>query len=173
MTVELTENRRNKDLAPIRLSGITDIPGRAREVHELIARRAYAIYEGRGHIHGHDIEDWLLAKSEVVSPLCVGFMELNGDLKVDIGIRKSELPQLQVAIEPWRLIVSGKRTVPGGGMAQSHSEARPEPVEIFEVVNFPVQVEPWGAKTRFSNGLLEVSIPKAGKAEKYLAAKAA
>lgn len=169
MTVELTENRRNKDLAPIRLSGITDIPGRAREINELIARRAYAIYEGRGHIHGHDVEDWLQAKSEVVCPLCIGFMELNGDLRVDLGIRKCELPELRVSTEPWRLIVSGKRNVHNDRVAQGYPCERPEPVEIFEIVNFPVHVEPSRAKTRFSNGLLELSIPKAGKAEKTFA----
>lgn len=151
---------------PVKLSSISNVAGRAQEIHELIARRAYAIYEGRGHVDGHDKEDWLQAQSDVLTTLFVGLMELNGDLSVDIGITTCELPQLQVAIEPWHLIVSGKRK-------PSHPDGKPRQMEIFQMVDFPVEVEPSRARATLSNGLLEFRIPKVLKAEKALAAKAA
>ncbi|MGH9353468.1 MAG: DUF2934 domain-containing protein [Terriglobia bacterium] len=173
MAAELTDTELNKRPLPVKLAGINDVLGRAREIHELIARRAYAIYEGRGHVGGNDKEDWRQAESDVLTTLFVGFMELNGDLSVDIGIAACELPQLQVAIEPWRLIVSGKRRVPGGEVAQSYPDGKPRPMEIFQVVDFPIQVEASRAKATLSNGLLEFRIPKARKTVKSLAAKAA
>jgi hypothetical protein len=36
--------------------------------HELIARRAYALYERRGRAHGHDWDDWLQAERELRRP---------------------------------------------------------------------------------------------------------
>jgi hypothetical protein len=39
------------------------------ELRELIARRAYEIYEERGMRHGDDINDWLRAEAEVKSAL--------------------------------------------------------------------------------------------------------
>jgi Protein of unknown function (DUF2934) len=81
-----TDGSRTKPV-PIQIRGIRDVDRRAKEIHEMIARRAYAIYEGRGHVCGHEIEDWLQAESEVVSPVCVGCMELNGDLRIDLGSR--------------------------------------------------------------------------------------
>jgi hypothetical protein len=36
---------------------------------ELIARRAYELYEERGRRHGDDIHDWLRAEAEVKSTL--------------------------------------------------------------------------------------------------------
>jgi len=33
--------------------------------HQDIARRAYQLFEARGHQHGHDIEDWLRAEREL------------------------------------------------------------------------------------------------------------
>lgn len=167
------DTKLNREPIPVTVSDIKDVPGRAKEIHELIARRAYAIYEGRGHVNGHDKEDWVQAESEVVATLFIGFMELNGDLSIDIGITTCELPQLQVALEPWRLIVSGKRKPLEGWAAQSHPDKEPRPVEIFEVVDFPVEVEPSQGKTTISNGLLEFRIPKVWKAERALAAKAA
>jgi Protein of unknown function (DUF2934) len=37
------------------------------EVREMIARRAYEIYERRGHMPGHDKEDWFQAEREVLN----------------------------------------------------------------------------------------------------------
>ncbi|MBO0726536.1 MAG: DUF2934 domain-containing protein [Blastocatellia bacterium] len=39
------------------------------DIREMIARRAYEIYEERGGWHGDDINDWLRAEAEVKSAL--------------------------------------------------------------------------------------------------------
>jgi len=39
------------------------------DLRELIARRAYEIYEERGMNHGDDINDWLRAEAEVKSAM--------------------------------------------------------------------------------------------------------
>ena len=39
------------------------------DLRELIARRAYEIYEERGSGHGDDLNDWLRAEAEVKSAL--------------------------------------------------------------------------------------------------------
>lgn len=31
-------------------------------LHEKIARKAFELYEQRGHLHGYDMEDWLEAE---------------------------------------------------------------------------------------------------------------
>ena len=36
------------------------------EIRDLIARRAYEIYESRGRQDGHDLENWLRAESELL-----------------------------------------------------------------------------------------------------------
>jgi hypothetical protein len=38
-------------------------------LHAVIARRAFEIYEQRGGGHGHDWEDWLQAEREVLAAL--------------------------------------------------------------------------------------------------------
>lgn len=172
MATKLTDIKTTEPM-PVKLSGISNVAGRAQEIHELIARRAYAIYEGRGHIDGHDKEDWLQAQSEVLTTLFAGFIELDGDLSIDIGITACEIPQLQVVIEPWRLIVSGKRKPLDREASPSHSDGKPRQMEIFQMLDFPVEVEPARAKATVSNGLLELRIPKARQTEKSLAAKAA
>jgi Protein of unknown function (DUF2934) len=35
------------------------------QIQERIRQRAHEIYEARGREHGHDMDDWLIAESEV------------------------------------------------------------------------------------------------------------
>jgi len=46
------DNRENKE-----------IPG----LHGRVALRAYQLFEGRGRVHGRDLEDWFRAEKEILS----------------------------------------------------------------------------------------------------------
>jgi hypothetical protein len=35
--------------------------------HAAIARRAYELFEARQHAHGHDLDDWFRAETELAS----------------------------------------------------------------------------------------------------------
>ena len=44
---------------------VADLETRARNaIHDEIARRAYEIFEERGRVNGHDLDDWLQAERE-------------------------------------------------------------------------------------------------------------
>src|SRR5579864_9253388 len=43
---------------------------RKREIQNMIARRAYERFEHRGHIPGHEIEDWEQAETELLIYPC-------------------------------------------------------------------------------------------------------
>lgn len=36
-------------------------------LHQKITHRAYQIFERRGRLHGHDVEDWLRAEREIMA----------------------------------------------------------------------------------------------------------
>jgi Protein of unknown function (DUF2934) len=40
---------------------------RSPPTHEEIAARSYALYLARGGLHGHDVEDWLLAEADLLA----------------------------------------------------------------------------------------------------------
>jgi len=39
---------------------------RGRPTHDEIARRAYQIWEHRGYLHGHDVQDWTTAELQLM-----------------------------------------------------------------------------------------------------------
>lgn len=41
-----------------------EYPEHSLRLHEEIQRRAYELYEKRGRVHGHDVDDWLSAEAE-------------------------------------------------------------------------------------------------------------
>jgi hypothetical protein len=150
-----------KEPMPIELPGISDIQERMKEIHELIARRAFEIYERHGHVDGREKEDWSQAEPEVLASFPVRVKEQDGYLSVVVGIKPCQLPGLQVRIEPRRLIVSGKRPVVEGQILQVDPNERPKRTEIFQILDLPAVVEPLGAQAIFSEDLLEFRIPMA------------
>jgi len=47
-------------------------------VHELIAVRAYELFQSRGAVHGADIEDWLQAEREILRERSEQTMQSSG-----------------------------------------------------------------------------------------------
>jgi len=47
------------------LSSKQPLNPRYSELQEKICRRAYELFEQRGRIHGHDLDDWLKAEAEI------------------------------------------------------------------------------------------------------------
>ena len=48
-----------------KLSAKTSVPDSQLDLTEQVRARAYQLYEERGKIDGHDMDDWLQAESEI------------------------------------------------------------------------------------------------------------
>ena len=66
----------------------------AQEINDLIARRAYELFESSGFTHGHADDDWLLAESEILlqAPVDVTETETGLTIRADVpGFREKDL----------------------------------------------------------------------------------
>lgn len=135
---------------------------RRKEIDDLIARRAYEIFERRGAAHGHDADDWLWAESEVLYPCRHDLKELPAAL-----ILRAEMPgnftadELDLSIEPRRLMLSGKRIVDAIYGNQGGGRLLRMPELIFRVHELPVDIDPSRTTATLQAGTLEVVMPKA------------
>lgn len=138
---------------------------RGREIHRLIERRAYEIFEQRGRAHGSEISDWLWAEAEVLYPCRHRLTE-----RPEALVLMAEMPgnftadQLELSVEPWRFMVSGERKVNAiyGAPEGSHLQKMPE--RIFRVHALPVEIDPSRARATLQGDILEVVMPKAATA---------
>src|SRR5207245_7537203 len=127
----------------------------------MIARRAFELFEGRGGGHGHDVDDWITAELELLRPYRHDLKESAGAVLFHAELPCSFTPdQLNVSVEPRRLIVSGERelevTCVGG--LPTHVEKRTQPT--FRMEDLPVDIDPARTTAKVKYDVLEIVMPK-------------
>ena len=131
----------------------------ARAIHELIAGRAYQFFEARGYEHGHDMDDWLNAESEILIPIDVDKYDIEDKLIARVRVPARTAEDLEVTIEPRRIIVVDRDRPNIDG----NNEANP-PKRLFHTIALPDQVDWVGATMSFNDGVLEVVVPRLSNA---------
>ena len=143
------------------------------EINDLIARRAYELFESSGFTHGHADEDWLLAESEILlqAPVDVTETETGFTIHADVpGFREKDL---EVRAAPRSLCITGKRQEASDQKEGTtiYSERRSK--HIFRVLQLPAEIDPDTVNATVSDGLVEIKLVKVGLSKKVLLAKAA
>src|ERR1700739_4732659 len=71
-----------------------------RRIEAAIAARAYEIFEKRGGMGWHELEDWRKAEAEVRSKLCVGITTQDPAIFIGTDAAGFELGTLEVWVAP-------------------------------------------------------------------------
>ncbi len=136
------------------------------QVYDVITRKAFDIFESRGRVPGHELEDWLLAESELLHPVPLNITELNDGYIVRAEVPGFRDKDIEVSVEPLYLAISGKRETnedeQNGKMICSESRAD----RIFRVLDLPPFVDTSKVNTTLRDGILIVDLPKARNAER-------
>ena len=151
-----------------------DLQREMQQVEFAIARRAYELFEARGHEHGHDWEDWFRAESELLRPVSVTMSESEDRISVHANVLGFEDKELKVSIEPRRITILGEKepsaTKAAGGKTAPIAS---DPGQILHVIDLATEVTAENAVVEWQAGLLKFELPKAGKAKIQTAATAA
>lgn len=149
-------------LAPFKVAELEKIFGQVRELHDMISRRAFELFEKGGSIFGRDLEDWFKAESELLHPVNISIKETDVGLKVMAEVPGFKAEELEVSVEPRRLTITGKRE---GGKEEKkkgktvYSERDSE--IIMRVVELPTEVNTEAVSAVLKDGVLEFTMPKA------------
>jgi HSP20 family protein len=143
-----------------------EISNQFSQIYEVIARRAFDIFESRGRSPGHELEDWFRAESELLRPVPVNVAESDGEYIVQAEVPGFGGKDLEVIVEPPYLAISGKRETredeQNGTMICCEWRAE----RIFRVLDLPQFVDTSKVSTTLRDGILIVDLPKARNAEK-------
>lgn len=150
---------------PLRLASPHELCQSQQELHELIALRAFEMFEKRGRQHGQDVSDWLQAESEILHQCRHDVRE-----RPDSFLIRGELPggftpdQIKVSVEPRRVIVSGEALVSGLYCDGVTTETRPRVRRILRIHDLPAEVDTSNCKATLEGQQLEITLPKAKRA---------
>ena len=134
------------------------------DVFNLIAQRAFEIFESRGRVHGNDRAHWFLAESKLLTPVKFHLSESGEQL-----IARAEVPgfhrqEIKVSLEPRRLSISGKTEPLENHRAEKHPHSHRHSQLMFHVIDLPCEVDPSKTKATFNDGRLDV-MPKVALAK--------
>ena len=134
---------------------------RMKEASEAIGRRAYEFFEQRGREIGRDVDDWLHAECELFRPIRIDVSEDNKVFKVRAEVPGFSTKDIQVSVEPRRIIISGKTEMTEEQKTEKAVTTERNSNEIFRELELPVEVNPARATATLTDGILELSIEKA------------
>lgn len=141
-----------------------DATEQARRIDQAIAQRAYEIFERRGGMGWHELEDWCRAESEVRDKLCAGVTSSDDELCVSCAVAGLEMGTIGIWAAPRQITIYGKPVL--------HREpaARPNPYHgiIFRVVPLPLEIEPSRIVTTLKHHFLEIHLPIVGSRHESL-----
>ena len=158
--------------APLKLVRPADLFDRVQRLYDSISRRAFDIFESNGRIIGRDLGDWLQAESELLHPVHVDLAESEGELTVRAEVPGFTAKELEIALEPRRLTITGKRETREERKDKKTIYSERCSSQLLRVVHLPVAVDADKAAATLKEGILELKLPKAAPAKKIqIAAK--
>ena len=164
---EKTEvSKRSGTPAPLKLVPQADVFKRAEQLYEKIARRAFEIFEGKGGIFGHDLEDWFRAESEFLHPVHINVAESEREIAVRAEVPGFASKELEVSVEPRRLTITGKRETKQERKDKKTVYTECSCDQILRVIDLPAPVEAEKAAATLKGGVLELTLPKAAPAKR-------
>ena len=129
------------------------------EINNLIAGRAYELYESRGSAHGDDARDWYQAATEILLDVPVEISESETQFTIRAEVPGFNEKDLEVRVVPRSVCITGKYQ---GGSERRAGFYEPRPNRIFQVLDLPSEIDPSSVEALVSRGLLEINLGKVG-----------
>ncbi len=130
------------------------------DVFNLIAQRAFEIFESRGRVHGNDQRDWFLAELELLTPVKFHLSESGEQLTARAEVPGFHRQEMKVSLEPHRLSISGKTEPLENHRAEKHPHSHRHAQMMYHAIDLPCEVYPSKAEATFNDGRLEIVMPK-------------
>jgi HSP20 family protein len=145
----------------VKVAGVEKLFERMDRLYETIARSAYDLFEKGGRIHGRDLDHWFQAEGALLHPISLQIEQRQGELFVRAEVPGFAANDLEVHVEPNRLIISGKRasTQESRNGRTVYTETSSD--EVLRSIALPAEVNASKVSATLKNGILEIELPKA------------
>ena len=152
---------------PVTITPIENLVDRINKMSKAVTQRAYEIFERNGRNFGHDLDDWFKAEMSLLHPVHVNMIEAGENLEVKAEVPGFTEKEIEVAVEPYRLTITGKRETEikkeenKGKTVYSEFYSN----QILRIVDLPASVDAEKTTATLKNGVLQLTMPKTVKAK--------
>jgi HSP20 family molecular chaperone IbpA len=126
----------------------------------LVAQRAYELFENRGSEHGHDGKDWFQAESEIFHPITIEMGD-PGEAYTAFAIVSGYRPEdLKISAESRRLTICGLSCTEGTECTRPQ-EGSQHTERFYFSISLPTEIDTAAVSADIRGDVLEVHLPKA------------
>jgi HSP20 family molecular chaperone IbpA len=136
----------------------------ARSMFAMIERRAQELFESNGRIGGHDLENWVRAESELYPPAPFQVTESADGLKIEVLVSGFAPKELEVDLEPRRVIVIGKHRTHESRKTAAGRTMKEQYVHLLRCLGLPAPIDTSHATAYVNRGILRVELKKTAEA---------
>lgn len=138
-----------------------------------VQRRAFELFQRRGQIPGHDLDDWIRAEHEVMGWPAAELAETDREYKLEMSLPGFDVKQVEVTATPGQIAVHANCT--------SEKKTEQERIvwtefgsnDVYRRFNLPQAINPDQVTATLDHGLLKIMAAKAEAAKARPAGAAA
>ena len=145
---------------PVKSGKMESVTEQIHRIHDAIARRAYELFEKNGRTDGNDVDHWLQAEKEFIFPVSLTLEENAGDIVVRASVPGFSAGELEVNVEPRRLIITGKRESKKESNENESQFTEESSEEIMRTLELPSEVDAAKVSATLKEGVLNIFLPK-------------
>ena len=145
----------------------TGLSVEAKEMFDMIARRAYEIFESKGRIRGRDMEHWLEAEAELFDRTPIRVKESRDGVTVFAEVRGFTPKELEVDLEPKRVTIIGRHQSQTEQRTNANRSSQTRSTRLLRTLQLPVEIDTHHATARLQKGVLELDVRKTLAAEEH------
>ncbi|HTQ62544.1 MAG TPA: Hsp20 family protein [Candidatus Solibacter sp.] len=133
----------------------------AKGMFDMIAKRAYEIFESKGRVRGRDLEHWLQAEAELFERTPINLKETRDGVIVRADVRGFMPKELEVDLEPKRVTIIGKHQSQTAQKTSASHSSEMRATRLLRSLQLPVEIDTKHATARLERGVLELDVRKA------------
>ena len=154
-----------KTSVPVKQRAVENVSDRIQQVYDSIARRAFEIFDANGRWFGNELEDWLIAESEILHPVHLELAESDDSLTVRAEVPGFSTKEVEINVEPRLLIITGKHEAKEEGKKGKTIYSERCAKEILRFIDLPAEVDSSKVTATLKDGILSIELPKAAHAK--------
>jgi len=126
--------------------------------NDVVAHRAYSLYLADGAPNGQDLQHWLQAESEILTPV-PDVRESASGYTVNVPLQGFRPEQIQVDVDENGAVIAADKVQRGDGAQQASEWSSEE--SVFLVANWPRSVDPSSASAYVKSDGLTLTVRRA------------
>ncbi len=126
---------------------------------DLIARRAFELFQDHMTSFHAELDDWLKAERELAMPPEVQLRREDGRFEIDAAMPDVDPKKLNVKVTPEDVLITAEREMvePEGRTAAEAGRTADGTVRYFSAIHLPEPIDPGGVEASFKRGVLHLT----------------